>query len=62
MLQLVEIRYDKQGKSFLAFQGQSDGAAKEMNRKYIEQRDQIAAKIFRKAFISLNEQKINLKD
>ena len=49
MLRLVEIRYDKNGKSFVALQGQTDVAALDMNRKYREDRDRMAARIFQKA-------------
>lgn len=55
-LRLVQIRYDENGKSFLAFQGQTDEEAHEMNRRYREKIDRIAARIFSKAFRG-NEEK-----
>lgn len=49
MLRLVEIRYDAHGRPFVALQGQTDEEAREMNLKYCEARDRMAARIFSKA-------------
>ena len=46
MLRLVEIRYDSDGKSFMALQGQSDEEAHEANRKHKLEVDRMAARIF----------------
>ena len=54
MLKLVEFRRDANGKQFLAFQGQSDEEAHEMNRKDKEQqqilKERVAAEVLRKRF------------
>jgi hypothetical protein len=52
VLAVVEFRHDESGERYLALQGQSKEEAKEMNRKYKEDRDRIAARIFNDAFWS----------
>lgn len=50
MLAVVVIRYDEDGKPFLALLGQTDEEAKEMNRLAMEAQSKAAAKIFEAAF------------
>ena len=38
-LRVIEVRYDDNGKSFLALQGQTDEEAQEYNRAELEIRD-----------------------
>lgn len=52
MLAVVEFRHDAKGEPYLAFQGQSEEEAKEMNRRDQEERERIAARIFNEAFWS----------
>ena len=48
-LRLIEVRYDANGKSFLALQGQTDEEAMEYNRAELEIRDRAwAAALARK--------------
>ena len=48
-LRVIEVRYDKDGKSFLALQGQTDEEAKEYNRAELAIRDRAwAAALARK--------------
>lgn len=50
MLVVVQVRYDEDGKPFLALMGQTDEEAKEMNRLAMEAQTKAAAKIFEDAF------------
>ncbi len=53
-MRLVEIRTDVNGKQYVALQGQSDAEAKEMGRTFCEERDRMAAEIFRKALEAID--------
>ena len=49
-LRLIEVRYDSDGKSFLALQGQTDEEAQEYNRAELEIRDRAWAAALNRAF------------
>ena len=55
-LRVVEIRYDENGKSFLAFQGQTNEEAHEMNCRYREERDRAAARMLNEKFGRKNDE------
>lgn len=50
MLRVTQIRYDANGKAFIALQGQTDEEAHEMNRKDMEMLNRAWAKALEKAY------------
>jgi hypothetical protein len=49
-LRVVQIRYDSNGKRFIALQGQTDEEAHEMNRKDLEKMHKAAAVVLNNRF------------